>query len=428
MPQATRRTDLRLSSHPRAGRWRSAFIVISQLATVFYSFVDILLRSSWPGCSPSSSARSSRGSASIVPRLPRVVATVIVVYRPIVAVLVVIIILVAGRAGHLDRRVRGVDPGLDQDLPSVASSRGRTGSTRSGSARSTSSPRPRRILANLDDLGRRPRPPLQQIAVASVERRRHDADRRSSCRSTWSSIATQILAFLFRLVPPALRRGGTPPADVGLALVRRVPARPVGHGPRVLPRRARDEPRLRPARSRPLTRRDGRHPPGDPVLRTLRVLDAAGASWRCLFKPDAVLPVTILMAHRLVRRHERPAAADHAGRRRHPSDRRPWVGAHRLARSRASPARSSASRSPRSSRPSSSTSSIATTGDRTVAGRAARRLSERDGRPVHVPRDPDARQRRRRRRSRRPSRPDRREDGLWLRTPETTAATEGTPP
>ena len=28
------------------------------------------------------------------------------------------------------------------------------------------------------------------------------------------------------------------------------------------------------------------------------------------------------------------------------------------------------------------------TGDRTVAGRAARRLSERDGRPVHVPREP----------------------------------------
>ena len=27
-------------------------------------------------------------------------------------------------------------------------------------------------------------------------------------------------------------------------------------------------------------------------------------------------------------------------------------------------------------------------GDRTVAGRAARRLSERDGRPVHVPREP----------------------------------------
>ena len=28
------------------------------------------------------------------------------------------------------------------------------------------------------------------------------------------------------------------------------------------------------------------------------------------------------------------------------------------------------------------------TGDRSVAGRAARRLSERDGRPVHVPREP----------------------------------------
>ena len=38
-------------------------------------------RSSWPGCSPSSSARSSPASSAVIPRLPRVLATVLVYTR-----------------------------------------------------------------------------------------------------------------------------------------------------------------------------------------------------------------------------------------------------------------------------------------------------------------------------------------------------------
>ena len=83
--------------------------------------------------------------------------------------------------------------------------------------------------------------------------------------------------------------------------------------------------------------------------------------------------------HRLVHRHERAPAADHAGSGRDPPDRGARVGAHRLAHRRASPARSSGSRS-RPSRPrSSSTSSIASSGDRSVTGRAAKRAQRPRG-------------------------------------------------
>ena len=55
------------------------------------------------------------------------------------------------------------------------------------------------------------------------------------------------------------------------------------------------------------------------------------SSWRSLFEPEALLPDHRADGRRLVRRDERPAAADHAGRGRHPPDRRPRLGAHRVA-------------------------------------------------------------------------------------------------
>ena len=50
-----------------------------------------------------------------------------------------------------------------------------------------------------------------------------------------------------------------------------------------------------------------------------------------LFKPDAAPPDVHPDDHRLGRRDEHPPAADHAGGRRHPSDRRPRLGADRVA-------------------------------------------------------------------------------------------------
>ena len=79
-------------------------------------------------------------------------------------------------------------------------------------------------------------------------------------------------------VPPGTadlcRRGPAAP-DVGVTLVRRLPARPGAHGPRLLPDRARHEPAARTAARRALVGQRG-HPPGDSLLRAVRVVGAAG--------------------------------------------------------------------------------------------------------------------------------------------------------
>ncbi len=122
---------------------------------------------------------------------------------------------------------------------------------------------------------------------------------------------------------------------------------------------------------------------------------------------------------RLVRGHERAPAADHAGRGRHPPDRRPRLGPHRRRGSRASRARSSGSRSrPSSRRSSSSSCSGPRATGRSPGGRRAG-VAQREGRPVRVPREPvpgsghghrRARPGRRRSRGRPRGRPARRPD------------------
>ena len=168
----------------------------------------------------------------------------------------------------------------------------------------------------------------------------------------------QIVAFLFRLVPPAYAEEARLLADVGVALVRRLPARPGADGRRLLPDRARHEPAARACRSRRCRRsRAG-------VLQAIPFFGPF-VSWAppvivaLVLQPSALLPDGPAHGHRLVRGDERPPAADHAGRGRHPPDRGPRLGPHRLADRRASPAPSSGSRSPPSCRRSSSSSSTA---------------------------------------------------------------------
>ncbi len=126
-----------------------------------------------------------------------------------------------------------------------------------------------------------------------------------------------------------LRRRGAAAPDVGLALVRGFPPRPGLHGPRLLLHRAGHEPPHGPAARRPDIDRI-RHPAGDPVLRPVPVLGAAGHR-RAALQARCPHPDAGPHAHRLDRRDEHPPAADHAGRRRDPPDRRPRLGADRLA-------------------------------------------------------------------------------------------------
>ena len=129
-------------------------------------------------------------------------------------------------------------------------------------------------LGNLDQFAGALVEPLQQIAVASL-----------SVVGTMLIVfflsiymvldRDVVLAFLFRIVPPTYSEEARLLRDVGLALVRRLPARPGADGLRLLPHRARDEPAAgAPARGTDLGRR--RPPPDDPVLRPVRLVGAAG--------------------------------------------------------------------------------------------------------------------------------------------------------
>ena len=135
------------------------------------------------------------------------------------------------------------------------------------------------------------------------------------------------LAFLFRLVPPAYAEearvlqtatsrsfGGFLRGQAIMGLV-------------VLPGRPDAAPAVRAAAGGPVG--DGRRrPDGDPVLRAVRVVGAAGAR-RPRVPAGGAAADGPDHGHRLVHRDERPPAANDAGRGRHPPDRGPRLGPDR---------------------------------------------------------------------------------------------------
>ena len=149
-----------------------------------------------------------------------------------------------------------------------------------------------------------------------------------------------------------------------------------------------------------------------------------------LLKPEAVAADADPHGHRLVRDDEHPPAAADVGRRGHPPDRRPGVGAHRLEDRRHHRARSSASRSPRWSRRSSSTSSRGSREGGTVAdpGGPARRRARGPGRPQAARAGARRRRGRRRGRGAPSSRTPRRAAASTRPTTRPRDAGAGTPP
>ncbi len=118
------------------------FIVISQLASVFFYFGDILLTFFLAWLLAFIISPVVTRISAVIPRLPRIVATVLV-YTTVVAILLVILDPRRRRPRDLDRRVRRLDPGPQpgpaDDHQAVAG----LARIRSASARSTCSPRRR---------------------------------------------------------------------------------------------------------------------------------------------------------------------------------------------------------------------------------------------------------------------------------------------
>jgi len=176
------------------------FIVVGQVASVFFFFGDILLTFFLAWLLAFIISPVVTRISAVIPRLPRIVATVLV-YTAVVAVLLLILILVAGAlASSITEFVASI-PGLEQDLPRIVRpwedwlssiGLGQVDLLAQGQA----------VLANLDNLSAAIVQPLQQIAVASL-----------SVVGTMLIVfflsiymvidRDNLLAFMFRLVPPS---------------------------------------------------------------------------------------------------------------------------------------------------------------------------------------------------------------------------------
>ncbi len=358
------------------------FVVVAQLASFLSFFADILLTFFLAWLLAFIISPIVSRIVGVVPRLPRALATVIV-YTAVVLVLVLVIVLVAGALATSIGEFVATIPRIEADLPTILKPwqdwLDSVGLSQIDIVAQASA-----ILANLDDLAGVLVQPLQQIAVASV-----------SVIGTMLIVfflsiymvvdRDQIMAFIFRIVPPTYA----------------------------------DEARLL---QTSVSRSFGGFLRGQAVMGLVYFFIALGTnlvmglplaaltstasgilqaipffgpflSWAppvivaLLFKPDVLVPTLILMiiGWVIVMNVLQPRIMQGA------------VGIHPivvlgavLIGSRVAGVAGAIFGIPVAAVISAFFFHFLhrSTGDRTVAGRAARRLSERDGRPVHVPREP----------------------------------------
>lgn len=176
------------------------FIVVGQLASVFFFFGDILLTFFLAWLLAFVISPVVARISGLIPRLPRVVATVIV-YTILVAALVAVLVVFAGAlASSIGEFIQSL-PQVRQDLPAILSP-WQEWLTSIGFGQIDLTAQALALLDNLDDVAAALAQPLQQIAVASI-----------SVIGTMLIVfflsiymvldRDQILAFLFRVVPPA---------------------------------------------------------------------------------------------------------------------------------------------------------------------------------------------------------------------------------
>jgi predicted PurR-regulated permease PerM len=176
------------------------FIVVDQVASVFFFFGDVLLTFflAWLLAfviSPIVTWISSR-----IPRLPRALATIIV-YTLAVTILLTLLVIVAGALATSIAEFVASIPQIKQDLPAILAP-WQDWLDSLGLANVDLVVQVETILANLDKFAGVLVAPLQEIAVASV-----------SAVGTMLIVfflsvymvidRDQIMSFLFRLVPPA---------------------------------------------------------------------------------------------------------------------------------------------------------------------------------------------------------------------------------
>lgn len=176
------------------------FIAVEQIGTAFFYFGDILLTFFLAWLLAFIISPVVTRISAWIPRLPRVVATVLV-YTAVVAVLLVVLILVAGAlATSIAEFVTSI-PALQADLPALVKP-WEDWLTSLGLGQIDLLASAQALLGNLDEFGAALVEPLQSIAVASL------SVVGTSLIVFFLSIymvidRDPILAFLYRLVPPS---------------------------------------------------------------------------------------------------------------------------------------------------------------------------------------------------------------------------------
>ena len=302
------------------------FVAINLIGAALASFSDILLAFFLAWLLAFIISPLVTRIAAAIPGLPRVVATVLI-YTVIVIGLVVIGLVVAqALATSITQFVASI-PEIRSDIDTiVAPLQGWLDSI--GLGQVDVAAQALALLDNLDDIAGSLIAPLQSFAVASVGA--IGLTLIIFFLSIYMVIDRDpIMAFLYRLVPPSYAEearllqssvarsfGGFLRGQALMGIVYFA----IALGASVLlglPLAA-------------LTSVSAGDPDGDPVLRAVRVVGAAGHR-RPAVPAGRAAPAVDHHGHRVVRGDEHHAASDHAGRGRHPPDRRPRLGAHRLA-------------------------------------------------------------------------------------------------
>ena len=175
------------------------FVVIGQLGSVFFYFGDILLTFFLAWLLAFIISPIVARMVNVIPRLPRALAT-IVVYTGVVAILVVVVVLAAGALATSISQLVASLPDIRANLPEIVRPwQDRLNAVGLGQINLVD--QTTAILDNLDQIAGALVAPLQQIAVASL-----------SVVGTMLIVfflsiymvvdRDQVLAFMFRLVPP----------------------------------------------------------------------------------------------------------------------------------------------------------------------------------------------------------------------------------
>jgi Predicted permease len=301
------------------------FIVVAQLATVFFFFGDILLTFFLAWLLAFIISPVVTRVVDAVPRLPRAAAAVMVYTLVVVVMALTVVVAADALTTSIGQFVESI-PGIRANLPTIVAP-WQQWLTSIGLGQIDLVAQATAALSNLDQIAGALVEPLRQFAVASL------GAVGTMLIVFFLSIymvvdRDQIVAFLFRLVPPAYAEeagllqtsvsrsfGGFLRGQALMGIVYFLIALATNL--------------LLGSATRGALLCDRRHAPGDPVLRAIRVVGAAGHRGP---RPPARCALADPPAHGrgLDPGHERAPAADHAGRRGHPSDRRPGLGPDRL--------------------------------------------------------------------------------------------------